>query len=172
MNFRIVLALFAGLIFAAGVYFYFTNSSTGFFNLSSVNSNVVIPEDQPLNSAQVQTVMQQYLAENPERAQYLNSKAQTKLNSVLQNNPGMTKEELEQVMQDFTRSPEEEQQMLQEIERNRAGVETVATVGYEESFSVGGRTFTETELKNMTPEQQQAFIEEYGLPNGSEAYSK
>ncbi|MDO8428549.1 MAG: hypothetical protein Q7S92_05030 [Candidatus Diapherotrites archaeon] len=171
MNLRIVLALFVAFIVAAGIYLYSPNF-TGLVGLSAVNSSVSIPEDQPLTNAQVQTVVQQYLAENPMRASYLNSKAQSKLNSVLQENPGMTKEAVTELMNTFTRSPEEEQQMLQEIERNMAGVETVATGGYEENFIFGGRTFTETELKNMTPEQQQAFIEEYGLPNGSEAYSK
>ncbi|MBI2529733.1 MAG: hypothetical protein HYW05_01135 [Candidatus Diapherotrites archaeon] len=95
------------------------------------------------------------LKENPELGSSLTQAEKTKLYDVISDKK-LTKEQIEDLVRSMHRSPEELAETQKIIEEAlRTGPTAVG--GYEESFVIGGKTYTEDELKNMTAEQIEAL---------------
>ena len=149
-NNKINLKLVIGIAFAVILISVLTfgSSFTGFSILSFVGIE-----------SKGQVILKQVLDENKEIAAKLTDYDKTKLNKMIAENPDYSKEDLDGIVESMTRSEEEIAEIQREAEEaTRNGPPAVGA--YEESFVIGGKTYSEKELQQMNQEQIDEIIKQ------------
>lgn len=124
-------------------------SILSFAGLDSQNT----PDEYTTNKA----LLEQVLKENPDRAARLDDYGRNELERAISQDKDITKEKLEGLLQSVTQTSEEIAE-IEKLAKESKHMTPAETGGYEENFVIGGKTYSEEELQQMSKEQIEELI--------------